>query len=62
MTTMTSWQPFGEFADLHERLDRLFERMTNGEGQPALPAVAQGLERRLASGGLAARPGYPPRP
>ena len=39
MTTMTRWQPFGEFADLHERLDRLFERMTNGEGQPALPAV-----------------------
>ena len=39
MTTMTRWQPFGEFADLHERLDRLFERTTNGEGQPALPAV-----------------------
>lgn len=33
MTTMTRWQPFGEFADPHERLDRLFERMTNGEGQ-----------------------------
>ena len=39
MSTMTRWQPFGEFADLHERLDRLFERMTNGQGQPALPAV-----------------------
>ena len=39
MTTMTRWQPFGEFADLHERLDRLFERMSNGGSQPALPAV-----------------------
>lgn len=39
MTTMTRWQPLGEFTDLHDRLDRIFERMTNGEGRPALPAV-----------------------
>jgi HSP20 family protein len=37
--TMTRWQPFQEFADLHERLDRLFDRMGEGESRGFAPAV-----------------------
>ena len=54
MTTMTRWQPFGEFADLHERLDRLFERMTNGEGQRPWGVVSD-LDIARAAGPEAAQ-------
>jgi HSP20 family protein len=37
MVSLTRRQPFGDFADLHDRLDRLFDRMTDAGG--FVPAV-----------------------
>lgn len=38
-TTMTRWNPFGDFADLRARMDRLLEEMGNGHEGDWTPAI-----------------------
>lgn len=42
MSTLTRWRPFPEFAafaDIHDRLDRLFDQVADGERLPASAAI-----------------------
>jgi HSP20 family protein len=43
MVTLARRQPFTDFAELHDRLDRLFDRMTDGERgfAPAIDVVRE---------------------
>lgn len=38
MATLTHWRPFTDFADMHDRLDRLIGE-ASGTRAPALPAI-----------------------
>ena len=32
MTTLVHWRPLGDFADLHRRIDHLFDELIDGDG------------------------------
>lgn len=39
MTTLTRWAPTADLIELRDRLDRVFDQMTDGDGRAWVPRV-----------------------
>ena len=42
MANLTEWHPFGDFAELRNRLDEVFREITNGERRGLTPSDRPG--------------------